>query len=79
MKKFLCGFFLLLITASLQSDESNDSKVGCKEEEELQAASPCYPARVYALRRYESEGEVRPTDTSWAGKREDDFYDSLTH
>ncbi|EFB40189.1 hypothetical protein pah_c253o053 [Parachlamydia acanthamoebae str. Hall's coccus] len=44
----------------------------------MQVVPRRYPCRVYALRRYDSDGEIRYTDTSWAGKREDDFYDSLT-
>ncbi|WP_059359763.1 hypothetical protein [Parachlamydia acanthamoebae] len=80
MKKYLFGFFLLITVASLQSDESNDNdnEINFQCNGEVQVVPRRYPCRVYALRRYDSDGEIRYTDTSWAGKREDDFYDSLT-
>lgn len=75
MKKAIISTLLILMSQFLFADDSE-----CESEFDLQyiPRTVCYPLRVYALRRFATEGEINYTDISWAGKREDSFYDGLT-
>lgn len=76
MKKNIIILFFVVISQSLLAMNNE-----CVYESDLryENRARCYPLRVYALRRFETEGEINYSDISWAGKREDSFYDSLTN
>jgi hypothetical protein len=79
MKKIIMSLLVLSTGGSLQGfDEVCESSETTDFNYTPQRAT-CFPGRVYALRRFDSEGEINYTDTSWPSKLEDSFYDNLTH
>jgi len=72
---------MFLLVLSFGSLQAVDAVCECPESANFECSmqrSAC-PRRVYALRRFDTEGEINYTNTSWASKLEDSFYDNLTH